>query len=94
WDFEMQGSIRSQSLQDRFYCMTKRRHGVEYIFTAVVNGEWIDEAKEYAKTENIVIQFDQLPLKPMIKRYLDRLRGLAYRYSRKIKIFAARHGVE
>ncbi len=55
WQFEVNGSKRSQTYQERFWCVTKRRHGVNYVFTAIVNGYWSKPAYQYAQKESIEI---------------------------------------
>lgn len=67
WQFEARSTARSAQYQDRFLCVAKRRFGVDYVFTAVINGRWIKEAYQYAKDEAISVAFDQLPPKSRLK---------------------------
>jgi hypothetical protein len=68
WEFEDKGSFRSQQYGGRFLCVKKRRWGIRYVFTAVVDGEWSKAAYEYAQSEELQIDFSQLPQKPFWPR--------------------------
>jgi hypothetical protein len=78
WTFEVEGSRRSCRYGDRFLSVNARRHGVDYVFTAVVSGEWIPEAYEYARAEGISVDFGALPKKPLLKYCKDHVRGFLY----------------
>lgn len=72
WQFEVKGSRRSQEYPDRFWCVTRRRYGVDYVFTAIVNGYWSDLAYIYAMQEGIKVDFTSLPEKVVIQRIKDK----------------------
>lgn len=83
WQFEAQGTIRSRKYGSRFLCVTKRRFGVTYVFTAVVQGEWIKQAREYAATEGIVVDWGSLPKRPWQKRVKYRVKARLYRATKR-----------
>jgi hypothetical protein len=84
WDFEIHGSQRSRVYANRFLCVQKRRFGISYLFTAIVDCEWSPMAFEYARNEGIQIQFDSLPRKSLVKSVMSRMRKQMYRFSRQI----------
>jgi hypothetical protein len=84
WKFEVNGSRRSDCYSDRFLCVTKRRFGIEYVFTAVVNGYWSKLAHEYAEREGITIDFAALPRKSPMKQVQDQVRSAGYRVKKKL----------
>lgn len=83
WQFEVNGSKRSQVSADRFWCVTKRRHGIDYVFTAIVSGYWSKPAYQYPQKEQIEIHFEKLPKKPLYRQWFDHLRSSTYRIKRK-----------
>ncbi len=83
WQIEVNGSKRSQVNADRFWCVTKRRHGIDYVFTAIVNGYWSKNAFQYAQKEQIEIHFEKLPRKTLYRQWSDYLRSFAHRVKRK-----------
>jgi len=85
WTFEVEASRRSRKYGDRFLCVKSVRHGMDYVFTAVVNGEWIPEAHEYARKEGIDVDFDGLPKKPLLKYCKDHVRGFLYGQKQRLK---------
>lgn len=85
WQFEVKGSERSNSNRNRFLCVSNRRYGIDYVFTAIVNGYWSKRAHEYAEKEELVIDFSALPKKKMITRMKDQFIDIAYRVKKKIK---------
>jgi hypothetical protein len=84
WQFEVQGSRRSGVYAHRFLCVQKKAYGVNYVFTAVVNGEWSPLAFQYAHDEGIPVNFDALPRKPLLKQIKDMVFGKLYGYSRQV----------
>jgi hypothetical protein len=84
WDFEVKGTKRSRAYDERFFCISKRRFGIDYVFTAIVNGYWSEKALDYATSERLIIAFDDLPAKSQMRRSYDHLRSVAYRVKRKI----------
>ena len=85
WAFEVQGTQRSAARNDIFLCVSKRRFGIDYVFTAIKNGYWTEQASSYAKVEELIIPFDELPHKPARKRICDHLKSMAYETKRKIQ---------
>jgi len=85
WQFEMKGTKRSQSHNGVFLCVSKRGFGVDYVFTAIKNGYWTEGAQNYAKNEGIMIDFEELALKPPIRRIYDHLKAVGYKVKRKIQ---------
>lgn len=85
WQFEVKGTQRSQKYGGRFLCVSKRRFGVDYVFTAIKNGYWTDLAREYAINEEIFIAFEKLPKKPLKNFIYDQLRLFFYRIKKYIK---------
>lgn len=85
WQFEVQGSQRSQVYAERFLCVQKRQHGIQYLFTAIVDGEWSPKAFEYAEQEEVDIDFENLPAKPASKLLGSRVRRFLYPYVKKIR---------
>jgi hypothetical protein len=85
WTFEVNGSLRSSRYGDRFLSVKSLRDGVNYVFTAVVQGEWIREAYEYARKEGIYVDFDALPKKPLLKYCKDHVRSFLYGRKRSLK---------
>ncbi|MCU0485276.1 MAG: hypothetical protein MUC85_04110 [Anaerolineales bacterium] len=89
WQFEVQGSLRSQVYGERFLSVTKKTFGINYLFTAIVDGEWSKAAYTYAQNENITVNFLDLPHKPFLRKFGSRVRNLLYGYRRKIrKVFS------
>lgn len=84
WKFEVNGSKRSARYADRFLCVQKRRHGIDYVFTAIVNGYWSEKAYEYARLEGIAIEYESLPTKSAARRIKDQIRSKAYQVRKKI----------
>jgi len=84
WQFEVNGSERSKKYQDRFLSVTKRRFGVDYVFTAIVNGYWSEKAYEYSRIEGIRICFESLPRKNVLTRMNDSIITFGYRVKKKI----------
>lgn len=85
WQFEVQGSRRSRVYADRFLCVQKRQYGIQYLFTAIVNGAWSPLAYEYARQEGIKIPFQDLPNKPCIKKIYSRIRNTLFRHFTKFR---------
>jgi len=85
WDFEVKGTQRSQKYGERFLCVSKRKYGIDYVFTAIVNGYWSDLAYKYAESEGLNIPFYDLPDKPAYRRFLDKARLTAHKIKQKIK---------
>ncbi len=84
WTFEVEASRRSRRFGDRFLSVKSVKHGTDYVFTAVVNGEWIPEAYAYAETEGISVDFEGLPKKPLLKYCQDHVRD--FFYTRKVRL--------
>ena len=84
WQFERRGTERSRESGERFLCVSKRCYGIDYVFTAIINGYWSDRAKKYAEDEYLSIPFSVLAKKPIYKQVLDKLRKSAYKVKRKI----------
>jgi hypothetical protein len=84
WQFEVKGSRRSENLGERFLCVTKRKYGIDYVFTAIVNGCWSKLAYEYAEKENIFINYDALQKKPLLGQSFDAVRGTVYKLKKKL----------
>jgi hypothetical protein len=87
WQFEVQGSQRSQVYGERFLSVRKESFGIRYVFTAIVDGEWSPKAYEYARQENLQIPFQDLPEKSISKKYFSQIRNMLYRFTRKIRKF-------
>lgn len=85
WQFEVNSSKRSQLYQDRFWCVTRRRHGIDYAFTAIVNGYWSDVAYRYSEIEKLEINFSELPDKPKFRQLSDQIKLRAYQAKKRIK---------
>lgn len=83
WNFEVWGSLRSRKYAERFLCVSKRKYGISYVFTAIVDGEWIPAARQYAASEGIDVDFDSLPTKPWLVRRWRQLKRSSYRTWRK-----------
>lgn len=83
WRFEAEGSVRSRRYGARFLCVNKRRYGVEYVFTAIIQGEWTKQAREYAASEGITVDWDTLPKKPWQKRAKYRVKARLYRAAKR-----------
>jgi hypothetical protein len=83
WDFEIKGTERSRVYGERFLCVNKRRFGIDYVFTAIVNGYWSEQAYRYSSSENISISYAELPSKSPIARSHDRIKSIAYQIKRK-----------
>ena len=83
WMFEVEGSKRSQKYEDYFWCVTKRTHGIDYVFTAIVNGYWSEQAKDYSKRENIEVEFNLLPKKKKVDRISYFIRSKLYTFKKK-----------
>ena len=84
WKFEKNGSARSAKYGKRFFCVNKRSYGINYVFTAVINGYWSKRAYEYVQKEDIVVNFDALPKKPFRKQLRDILIVNAYKMKKRI----------
>lgn len=87
WQFEKNSGLRSKKYGERFLCVTKRKFGINYIFTAIVNGEWSPLAYEYSNQEGIQIDFSALPKKKIIKRYKDRIKSYLFQFKNRIVVF-------
>lgn len=69
WEFELQGSIRSQKYGSRFLSVrrfqnTDRKpyhYGIDYVCTAINKGKWSKAAKAYARNEGLSIDFSNRP---------------------------------
>lgn len=66
WQFEVQGTIRSQKYEGTFLSVKKYEndpyyYGIRYVCTAINQGRWARIAKEYAKHEGLVVAWDNLP---------------------------------
>lgn len=83
WAFELHGSRRSDALDDIFVCVRTKKNGIQYTFTAIVDGLWSPLAYEYARKENITIHFDQLPQKPFLVRQKIYLRRFLHQIKRR-----------
>lgn len=84
WKFEVNGSKRSHRFSDRFLCVNRRRYGIEYVFTAIVNGYWSEKAYEYAQAEGLEIDYSALPQKNLFTRGKDQLRSRGYQLRKKL----------
>jgi hypothetical protein len=84
WKFEKNSGIRSQKYGDRFLCVTRRKFGINYIFTAIINGEWSPLAYEYSYQERIHINFDSLPKKKIYKYCKDHIKSYLFRCKKRI----------
>lgn len=78
WAFEVNGSRRSRKYGDRFLSVRNSSCGIQYIFTAVIDGEWSKEAYKYAKNEAIKIDFFQLPKRPFLLRNKARVKNFLF----------------
>jgi len=83
WQFDVNGSKRSQVSAHRFLSVTKRRLGIDYVFTAIVNGYWSEKAFQYAQKEQIEILFEKLPKKTLYRQWFDHFRSFTHRIKRK-----------
>lgn len=83
WEFEVKGSKRSQYLKKRFLCVSKRQYGIDYVFTAVVNGYWSEKAYQYADNEKIHVRFEALPRKSIMVKVKDTIVSRLYRVKKK-----------
>ena len=92
WQFEVNGSKRSQGFPYRFLCVTKRRFGIDYVFTAIVNGYWTKEAYSYNENEGINVSFADLPKKPLHRRIYDHLLTWSYKKMRGMSRFISKVG--
>jgi hypothetical protein len=84
WQFEVKAGDRSKKYGSRFLCVTKRRYGISYTFTAITNGEWSQTARNYARQEGIIVNFHDLPRKRLLKYYKDNIRKMLYKYKRNL----------
>ena len=84
WQFEVEGSRRRSVYANRFLCVRKKAYGVNYVFTAVVNGEWSPLAFQYARNEGITVNFEGLPRKSLLRHIQDAVVGKLYEYSRQV----------
>lgn len=78
WEFEVKGSYRTKSNTSGYLCVTRKNYGIDYVFTAVVNGYWSPKAYEYASKEGMEIKFETLPRKKFTARLKDRIIGYLY----------------
>lgn len=67
WHFEKHGA-KFVAKDDRFLSV-KVNHGIDYVFTAVIDGKWSGHAYDYAEQEGIEVDFDKLPQKAVSKRH-------------------------
>lgn len=79
WEMEKYGASLTQQYCDRFLCVKKSTDGLSYDLTAITAQQWTSVAYQYAKDENIYIEFDKLPLPPIQYRLKERLHRLTYR---------------
>lgn len=86
WQFEVRGNQRSRSYKSRFLCVRHANYGVDYVFTAVISGEWSKLAYRYAEVEDISVRFDDLPQKRFFKRAADRIRAFLYPLKRRLRL--------
>jgi hypothetical protein len=66
WQFEVQGTIRSQKYERTFLSVKKHEddpyyYGIRYVCTAINQGRWARMAKEYAMCEGLVVDWGNLP---------------------------------
>jgi len=66
WDFEIKGTERSRRYGEGFLCVKPLgddpyHYGIRYVCTAVNRGRWSKQAKLYAKTEGLDVNFRNLP---------------------------------
>ena len=79
WQFEVKGTQRSQKFGERFLCVSKRRFGIDYVFTAIVNGYWSEKAKVYGEVERLTINYENLPKKSFSMQLYDKIKFAAYK---------------
>lgn len=72
--FELRGTMRSRHLAERLMSVTGKQFGIDYVFTAVIDGYWSVEALAYAREEGLQVDWKSLPQKPLWRRGLDWLR--------------------
>lgn len=82
WQFEVKGSQRSKGWVDRFWCVTKRQHGLDYVFTAIINGYWSKAAQAYAEREGIPVDFNALIKKTTFNRVKDSINSYGFKLKR------------
>jgi hypothetical protein len=66
WQFEVQGTIRSQKYEGTFLSVKKHEddpyyYGIRYVCTAINQGRWARIAKDYALREGLVVNWGNLP---------------------------------
>jgi len=83
WDFEVKGTRRSRTYGERFLCVSKRQHGIDYVFTAIVNGYWSEAAREFVSKEAIKVDFTALPKKPRLQMLKDALHSCSYKLKKR-----------
>jgi hypothetical protein len=87
WDFERNSGRRSACYGDRFLCVKRRRYGLDYVFTAIVDGQWDPQARRYAQEEGIAVDFDALPRTSLPRRARRRVRKeLTLAYKRLVRL--------
>lgn len=84
WDFELAGSTRSARYSSSFVSVWDRDgddyfHGISYVCTAINNGLWARPAVEYARRENVAIDFSTRPIETGWHEFLRTPRGRAIR---------------
>lgn len=94
WQFEMNSPARSEGLDNRYLCVRRKSLGIDYVFTAIVNGYWSQLAFEYAEREQIEVDFASLRQKPRVTRMMDGLIVFAYRLRKRLvkQLSASRDG--
>jgi hypothetical protein len=85
WQYEVQSVPRSAKYGDRFLCVSKRRYGISYVFTAVVSGEFIPEARQYARQEGIELNVRGLPPKTLVRKWKGRVRQSLSRLKKRLR---------
>lgn len=89
WDFEVKGTHRSRAYGERFLCVSKRQDGIDYVFTAIVNGYWSQAARDYVTQEAIDVDYAALPMKSRLQVLKDGLHSCAYKLKkRSIKVLS------
>lgn len=84
WDMEKYGPSLSRRYGDRFLCVKRAEDGLVYDLTAISARQWTQVAYQYARDENICIEFEKLPLPPFRYRIGVTLHSFAYRIKKGI----------
>ncbi len=86
WQFEVKSPTRSRDSASRFLCVTRKKYGIDYTFTAIVNGYWSKQALEYAERESITVRFEELEQQSLERRMSHFAKAKAYRLKKRLAI--------